>query len=166
MSGVFDTEVVNHEVEEDIFGGMLPKGRVSLDGGVAKLGNLDMEPIVCNTAGLFQAWHAFVDLQVHPSIECELAEVVLGYYFFRNYVQADLHILISRHRGIVIMFLNIQSEETGTGGRNGAVKKALRRHQADAVGCCVTREFQLVAANGDTETMRLGLVGPDAGNKS
>ena len=44
-----------------------------------------------------------------------MAEVVLGDDLFRKYVQADLHILISRDRGIVINVFNIQSEETGTG---------------------------------------------------
>ena len=95
-----------------------------------------------------------------------MAEVVLGDDLFRNYVQDDLHILIARHRSIVIKKLNIQSEETGTGGRDGAIQKALSSRQAGAVGFCVAGEFQLVAANGDTDTMIFGLVGPDAGNKS
>ena len=121
FADLFDTKVVEHEGEEDIFGGMLPKGRGSINEGVAKLGKVDLEPIIYNEAGLFQAWNAFADLQVHPSVGCELAEVVLGDDFFRKYVQANLHILISRHRGIVIDFFNIQSEETGTGGGDGAV---------------------------------------------
>ena len=54
---------------------------------------------------LFQAWHASVDLQVHPSVGCELVEVVLGDDFFRKYLQADLHILIARHGSIVIKYL-------------------------------------------------------------
>ena len=64
---IFDTKVVDCEEEKDIFGGMLPKGRGLRNGGVAKLGKVDLEPIVCNTARLFQDWHAFADLQVHPS---------------------------------------------------------------------------------------------------
>ena len=40
---------------------------------------MDFEPIFGNAVGMFQAWHAFVDLQVYPSVECELQEVVLGY---------------------------------------------------------------------------------------
>ena len=139
FADIFDTEVVDHEGEKNIFGGMLPKGRGSRNGGVAKLGKVDLEPIVCNAAGLFQAWHAFADLQVHPSVGCELEEIVLGDDFFRKYVQADLHILIASHRSIVIKHFNIQSEETGTGGGDGAVQKALSRRQAGAVRCCVAR---------------------------
>ena len=122
---------------------MLPKGRGSSNRGVAKLGKVDLESIVCNATGLFQSCNAFADIQVHPSIECELAEVVLVDDFFRNYVQADLYILISRHRGIVIETFNIQSKETGTGGGDGAVQKALSCCQDDTVGCGAARELQL-----------------------
>ena len=104
FADVFDKKMVNHEGEKDIFGGMLPKGRGLRDGGVAKLGKVDMEPIVCNADSLFQAWHAFADLQVHPSVGCVLAEVVLGDNLFREDVQADLHVLIAHHRSIVIIY--------------------------------------------------------------
>ena len=116
---------------------MIPKGRGSRDGGVSKFGKVDMEPIVCNASGLFQAWNPFSDLQVYPSVLCELLEVVLGNDFFRKYVQADIHILIARHRSIVIKCFNIQSEETGTGGGDDAIQKALSRCQAGAVGYSV-----------------------------
>ena len=127
---------------------------------------MDLEPIVCNADGLFQAWNAFAYLHLHPSVGYELVEVVLGNDLFMKYVQADLHILIACHRIIVIFFSNIQSEETGMRVGDGAIQKALSRHQAGIVGYCVAREFQLVAANSDTDTMSFGLVGPDAGNKS
>ena len=65
LSNVLDTEIVNHKGESDVFGGMLPKGRGPSDGGVAKLCKMHIEPIVCDAAGLFQAWHAFADLQVY-----------------------------------------------------------------------------------------------------
>ena len=139
FADVFDTEVVDHKGEKYIFGRMLPKGRGSCDRGLAKLGKVDLDPIVCNMAELFQGWHAFADIQVHPSVGCELAEVVLGYDFFRNYIRADLHILIALYKSIVIYFLNIQSEETGTGGGDGAIQKALSRRQSGPVGCCVAR---------------------------
>ena len=139
FAGVLHTKIVDHKGEIDVFGGMLPKGRGSSDGGVAKLGKVDLEPIVRNAAGLFQARHAFVDLQVYPYVGCELEEVVLGNYFFREYRQADFHILVSPHRGIVIKILNIQSDEAGTMGGDCAVQQEFIRCQSGAVGCCVTR---------------------------
>ena len=64
------------------------------------------------------------------------------------------------------MFLISRVRKQARGVGYSAVKKALIRLQAGAVGCCVAREFQLVAADSDTDTMRFGLVGPDTGNKS
>ena len=82
LADVLDTEIFDHKGEADVFGGMLPKGRGSSDGGVAKLGKVYLEPIVCNAAGIFQAWNAFADLHVYPSVRCKLEEVVLGDDFF------------------------------------------------------------------------------------
>ena len=61
---------------------MLPKDRVLSDRGLAKLGKEDLEPFVRNAAGLFQALHAFADIQIYPSGGRELEEVVLGNGFF------------------------------------------------------------------------------------
>ena len=69
-----------------------------------------------------------------------MEEVVKGDDFFREYRQADFHILVLSHRGIVIKIRNIQSDEAGTGGGYSAVQKAFSRRQDGAVGCCVTRE--------------------------
>ena len=52
---VLDTKIVDHKGEADVFGSMLPKGRGSSNGGVAKLRKVDLEPIVCHAADLFQA---------------------------------------------------------------------------------------------------------------
>ena len=52
------------------------------------------------------------------------------------------------------------------GGGDGAIQKSLSPYQSVPVGCCVARVFQLVAANGDTDTMRFGVVVLDDGNKS
>ena len=68
FADVLDTKIVDHKGEVYLFGGMLPKGRSSSNGGVAKLGKVYLEPIVRNAAGLFQAWHAFADIQVYPPI--------------------------------------------------------------------------------------------------
>ena len=105
LANVLDTKIVDHKEEAYVFGGMLHKGRGSSNGGVAKIGKVDLEPIVRNAAGLFQAWHSFADLQVHPYVRCELDEVVLGYDLFRKYRQAYFHILVTPHGGVVIKIL-------------------------------------------------------------
>ena len=123
FANLLETEIVDHKGEADVFGGNLPKGRGPSDRGVSKLGKVDLEPIVCNAAGLFQAWHVFADLQVYPSVGCELEEVVLGNDLFWEYRQSDFHILVTPHGGIVIKILNVQSDEVGTGGGDGDVQK-------------------------------------------
>ena len=100
---------------------MLSKVRGLSEEGVAKLVKVDIELIIFDAAGLFQAWHAFADLHVYPSVVCELEEVVLGDDFFREYRQAGFHILVLPHRDIVIKILNIQSDEAGTRGGDSAV---------------------------------------------
>ena len=125
LAEVLDTKIVNHKGEADVFGGILPKGRGLSEGGLAKLGKVYLEPIVCDAAGLFQAWHAFADLQVYQYVRCKLEEVVLGNDLFIEYRHADFHILVLLHRGIVTSWFNIQSEEPCTGGGDGAVQKAL-----------------------------------------
>ena len=78
-------------------------------------------PIVRNATGLFQAWHAFADLQVYPSVQCKLEEVVLGDDFLREYCQADFHILVTPQGGVVIKKINVKSDEAGTRGGDCAV---------------------------------------------
>ena len=68
LADVLDTEIVDHKGEADVFGGMIPKGRGLSNGGVAKLGKVYLDPIVRYAAGLFQAWHALVDIQVYPYV--------------------------------------------------------------------------------------------------
>ena len=127
LADVLDTEIVDHKGEADVFGGMIPKGRGSSNGGVAKLGKVYIEPIVCDAAGLFQAWYAFADLQVYPSARCKLEEIVLGDDFLREYCQADLHILVTPHGGVVIKIIYVKSDEAGTGGGDCAVQDTFGR---------------------------------------
>ena len=57
----------------------------------------------------------------------KLGEVVLGDAFLRDYLQADFHILITPHGGGVIKFLNVKSDEAGTGGGDCAVQNSFGR---------------------------------------
>ena len=93
LADVLDTKIVDHKGESDVFGGLFPKGRGPSDRGVAKLCKVYLESIVRDAARLFQAWYAFADIQVYPSVRWKLEEVVLGNDFLREYCQADFHIL-------------------------------------------------------------------------
>ena len=69
----------------------------------------------------------FTDLQLYPSVGCELEEVVLGDDFLREYRQADFHILVTPRGGVVIKILNAKSDEVGTGGGDCAVQDSFGR---------------------------------------
>ena len=128
LADVLDTEIVNHKGEADVFGGIFSKGRGPSDRGVAKLCKVYLEPIVRDEAGLFQAWHAFTDLQVYPSVRCKLEDVVLGDDFLREYCQADFNILVTPNGGVVIKIIYFKSDEAGTGGGDCAVQDAFGCH--------------------------------------
>ena len=144
LADVLDAEIVDHKGEADVFSGMFPKGRGPSDRGVSKLCKVYLEPIVCDAAGLFQAWHAFADLQVYPSVRCKLEEVVLGDDFLSEYLQADFHILVTLQWGVLIKILNVNSDEAGIGGGDYAVQDAFGRRWAGAVSGGITREVQTV----------------------
>ena len=165
LSDVLDTKIVDHKGETCVFGGMLPKGRGPSNRGVTKLCMVYLEPIVRDVAVLFQAWHAFADLQVYPSVRCKLEEVVLGDDFLREYCQADFHILVTPHGGVVIKILNVKSDETGTRGGDCALQYVFGLLWDGSVSGGITREVQPVAANGDADAMCFCLVGPDTGNE-
>ena len=56
-----------------------------------------------------------------------MEEVVLGNDFFRDYCQADFHILVTPHGGVVIKIINVNSDEAGTGGGDCAVQNSFGR---------------------------------------
>ena len=114
LADMLDTKIFDHKGEADVFSGMFPKGRGPSDRGVAKICKVYLEPIVRDAAGLFRAWHAFADLQVYPSVQCKLEEVVLGDDFLREYCQTEFHILVTPHGGVVIEIIYVKSDEAVT----------------------------------------------------
>ena len=51
----------------------------------------------------------------------------MGDDFLREYRQADFHILVTPHGGVVIKILNVKSDEAGTGGVDCAAQNAFGR---------------------------------------
>ena len=48
------------------------------------MGKVKFDPAVGNAAGLFEAGHAFSDLEVDPAVRTQRAEVLLVDYFVRD----------------------------------------------------------------------------------
>ena len=86
------------------------------------MGKVSFEPVVGNAAGLFEAGHAFSDLEVIPAVRTECAEVVLVDYFVRDTDQCEFHVLIAGHGGAIVKLLDISGHEAGTRSGDGAVK--------------------------------------------
>ena len=59
FADVLDPKVINEEVENDGFGGVLPERRGSRNRGEAKMGEVSFELVVGDAAGLFEDGHAF-----------------------------------------------------------------------------------------------------------
>ena len=67
--------------------------------------------------------------------------------------QADFHILVTPHGGVLIKIIYVKSDEAGTGGGFCTVQDAFGCHEAGAVSGGITREVQPVAADGDADVM-------------
>ena len=59
----------------------------------------------------------------HP-LDASWSLVVLGNDFFREYRQADSHLLVMPNGGVVVKILNVKIDEAGTGGGDGAVQNS------------------------------------------
>ena len=104
---VIDPKVVNDEVKNDGLGDVLPEHRSSGNRGEPKMGKVSFEPLVGNAAGLFEAGHAFLDLEVNPAIRTECVEVVLFDYFVRDAGQCKFHVLVLGRGGDIVEIFDI-----------------------------------------------------------
>ena len=107
FSNVIDSKVINEEGENDGIGGVLPERRASGNRGKTKMGEVSFESSVGDAAGLFEAGHAFSDLQVDPAFGTERAEAVLVDNFVRDACQGEFHVLVLGHGGAIIELFDI-----------------------------------------------------------
>ena len=107
LANVLDPKVINDEGENYGLDGVLPERRGSGNRGEYKVGKVSFEPVVGNAAGLFEAGHAFSDIEVDPDVGTDRAEVVLVNYFVRYAGQCGFHILVAGHGGATVEVLDI-----------------------------------------------------------
>ena len=81
LAGAFYTKIVDYKGESDWEGRVSPKGRCLGAKGIAVFVQVFLQSFVDQFFGLFQAWHAFSDLHVHPAVHGDLGEVVLFHNF-------------------------------------------------------------------------------------
>ena len=107
FSNVLDPKVVDDEGKHDWLGGVLLERRSSGNRGKSKVGKVSSDPVVVDAAGLFEAGHAFLDLEVDPAVRTERTEVVLVNYFVRDAGQCKFHVLVVGHGGAIVEILDI-----------------------------------------------------------
>ena len=86
------------------------------------MGKVRFEPVVGDAAGLFEARHTFLDIELNLAVRTECVEVVLVNYFVRDTGQCDFHVLVAGHGGAILKILDIEGHNTGTGSGNCDVK--------------------------------------------
>ena len=102
---IIDTEVINNERKNDVFGGVFPKRGDAHDGGISKLGDMHLKAAIRNAPGLFQAWHSFADFHINPAVGGQGARIVLADDFFGDNVQGNLHVFVPGHWSVIIKVL-------------------------------------------------------------
>ena len=107
LSDVLDPKVVNDKEENNGLGGVLPERRSSGNRRESKVGKVIFEPVIGDAASLFEAKHAFSDIEVDPAVRTECAEVVLIDYFVRYAGQCKFHVLRAGHGGAIVEILDI-----------------------------------------------------------
>ena len=68
VDSVLDAAIVDNKREHYGQVGVCPERRRAGDGGMAMFGEMQCEAVVENDAGLLEAGHAFLDIEVKPSI--------------------------------------------------------------------------------------------------
>ena len=107
LADILDPKVVDDEGESDGLGGVIPERRSSGKRGESRIGKMSFEPVVGNVAGLFEAGHAFSDLELYPSVGTKCAEVVLVNDFVRDTNQRKFYVLVAGHGGTVVKILDV-----------------------------------------------------------
>ena len=97
LAHIFDAEVINDEQNNDVFDGVFPKRGGACNGGIYKLGEMQLEAVIHNAPFLFQVWHYFADFHINPFVGGQGAEIVLADDFVRENAQGNVHVFVPGH---------------------------------------------------------------------
>ena len=97
----FDTEIVDSESKRRASISVAPETRGLGDGEVSVRSKVRFELVICQDGSLFEAIHAFADLEVDETfgVEVLISEMVLVDDFLGNITAVDTHILVDEHVG-------------------------------------------------------------------
>lgn len=83
------------------------------------------EAVVCDSTGLLESGHAFLDFNVDLVIVDECLEVILCDDFIRDDVYGKAHVLEVRKGRAVVEFFYVDATEAAIWCRDGAVEQEL-----------------------------------------
>ena len=105
-------KVVDHVRKTDVQYRVLPEERNARDRSITKLGDMCSEAVIGNSAGMFETGHALSDYEEDPTSRASKAtKVVLVDNFGWKDVEGELHILETRHGGVVVEILDVKGKE-------------------------------------------------------
>ena len=78
-------------------------------GIVAGLGEMEDKAFICDQSGLWQAVHAFADLDKDEAVVHEGQEVVLGHDAVGDGPNRDAHVLVPGHRRVEIKIGDVKT---------------------------------------------------------
>ena len=122
FADIFDAEVFDDKGEYNVTRRMLPEVGAAGDRSISKLGEVDIQPVIGNAAGLFETRHAFANLHIDPAVGAdEAAQVVLFDDFIQEEIQGEFHVLVLGHGGAVVEVFYVKHYKPGVRGRDGDV---------------------------------------------
>ena len=101
LSEEFDTEIVNGKCESGATIDVAPKTRGLRDRKVTKRSKVGLELIISKNGSLFEAMHAFADLDIEVpfGVKIIVGQIVLANNFGSEIAAMDPHVLIDKHVG-------------------------------------------------------------------
>ena len=159
FADVLGEEVVDDETEGDVARLVTEEaGRVPALVVVVLLEALD-EGAIGNETSLLETVHATVDFDVNESVVFdEVPEIVVVHDSSRNEVGVDSHIFRLIEASAQVEVGEIDAAGPGTRGRDGTVDENLESRQIGGASTCLAGIIELVAANGEADTMLERLV--------
>ena len=155
---VADTKVIDNKGKDQVGVVVAPKAR--RDGlGTVTMGSKTFDKLVIgDLASLGKAVHALTDFKVDESIVNKFGDVIHIPDAFGNKFDGDAHVFVSSHRCFEVEITEINEHETAIRRGDDTVEQAFSSSEISSACGGDTRIVDAVAASGETDTPRLGLL--------
>ena len=156
---VFDAEVVDDECESDWSSGVAEETRRVFCGGVAVLGEMFLEAVVGENAGLRKAVHAFANLDHYHVVVDEVGKCILLHDVVGNILHGDPHVFVLFHGCAEIEVLDVDGHVASAGSGDDTVEMEFDGGEIGGGSRDFAVVDDLVAADGKSDAVHVGFVG-------